>query len=180
MKYVLLLALLAPPAMAQEVCPPAPNHEVAKDSIYQQLRRVEDEGTAAIISSVLWQYWLDAPDPTAQTLLDRGMALRESSDFMGSVRVLDDLVAYCPNYAEGYNQRAFALFLARDFPRALTDLERATELDPRHLGALTGMAMTLMGLDRPDEAQVVLRRALRLNPWLGERRLLDGPPEVEL
>ncbi len=180
MKIALILAILAAPVAAQEICPAAPDHEAAKDEIYLQLRRAQDEGTATVIGGLLWEYWLDAPDDAAQALLDDGMARRLARDYLGSVRILDDLVAYCPDYAEGYNQRAFAHFLARNFPAALTDLEQALQRDPRHLGVMSGMAMTLMGLDRNAEAQDILRRALRLNPWLGERRLLDGPAEVEL
>ena len=35
---------------------------------------------------------------------------------------LDRLVEYCPNYAEGYNQRAFVSFLRQDFEAALVEL----------------------------------------------------------
>jgi len=108
------------------------------------------------------------------------MEARQSFDFLGSMSILSELVEYCPDYAEGYNQRAFSAFLAQDYTGALADLERAQALDARHLGVLTGKALTLMGLERNDEAQEVLRQALRLNPWLGERHLLEGPPEVEL
>ena len=180
MRFALLFLALATPVLADTSCPAAPDHEAAKDEIYQLLRRAEDEGSARAMNGLLWEYWLDAPDEAAQELLDRGMARREVADYAGSVTILDELVAYCPDYADGYNQRAFANFLARDYVAALSDLERAEALDPRHLGVLTGQVLTLMGLERHEEAQVVLRRALRLNPWLGERHLLDGPPEVEL
>ena len=104
-----------------------------------------------------------------------GMRRRELADLPGSIQVLDELVAYCPDYAEGYNQRAFANFLRRDLDAALPDLDRALELNPTHLGALTGRAMTLMGLGRIDEGQADLRTALGLNPWLAERSLLIEP-----
>ena len=94
--------------------------------------------------------------------------------------MLDDLVAYCPDYAEGFNQRAFAAFLAEDYAAALTDLDMALAIMPDHVAALSGKALTLMGLGRHDEAQVVLREALKLNPWLGERALLVDPPGQEL
>lgn len=141
---------------------------------------VQSEGEAQGISVLLWNYWLDAPDEAAQALLERGMEARQSFDFLGSMSILSELVEYCPDYAEGYNQRAFSAFLAQDYTAALADLERAQALDARHLGVLTGKALTLMGLERDEEAQEVLRQALRLNPWLGERHLLVGPPEVDL
>ncbi|MEM9550428.1 MAG: tetratricopeptide repeat protein, partial [Pseudomonadota bacterium] len=83
----------------------------------------------------------------------------------------DTLIAYCPNYAEGYNQRAFVQFLRGDFRSAVEDLDRALALSPRHIAAMSGKALSLMGLDRLDEARLTMSDALALNPWLPERGL---------
>jgi len=42
-------------------------------------------------------------------------------------------------------------------------------------GAVTGKALTRIGMGRGGEAQEVLRTALAINPWLAERALLDEP-----
>ena len=68
------------------------------------------------------------------------------------------MVAYCPHYAEGYNQRAFVNFIARDYARALPDLEAAIERDPTHVAAIAGQALTLFGLGRMKAGRAVLRR----------------------
>ncbi|MEL7462256.1 MAG: tetratricopeptide repeat protein, partial [Pseudomonadota bacterium] len=93
---------------------------------------------------------------------------------------LNRLVDYCPDYAEGYNQRAFAAFLQADYDAALADLDLALDRSPTHLGALSGKALTLMGMGRNDIAQDVLREALALNPWLPERRFLIERPGEKL
>ncbi len=93
-------------------------------------------------------------------------------DFDGAETILTALTKYCPDYAEGWNQRAFARFLRQDYNGALTDLDEALRLSPDHIAARSGKALTLMGLGRMDEAQGVLRDALALNPWLPERRFL--------
>jgi tetratricopeptide (TPR) repeat protein len=90
------------------------------------------------------------------------------------------LIDYCPDYAEGYNQRAFVSFLTEDFEGALPDLDRTLELSPTHVGALAGKALTLLALSRQDEGQKVLKQALALNPWLSERALLSEPPGQDI
>ena len=85
------------------------------------------------------------------------------------------LVAYCPDYAEGYNQRAYIAFLQKDYASALDDLEKALARDPDHIAALAGKALTEMGLGGQEAGQETLKAALKLNPWLTERRFLIEP-----
>ncbi|MEM6634382.1 MAG: hypothetical protein AAF667_00700 [Pseudomonadota bacterium] len=169
------VVLAAPAALAQDACPAAPEIEPEAAPLLNALRDSTSEGTAREISAQLWALWTRAPDEHAQHLLDEGMTRRASFDFAGAMIAFDALVSYCPAYAEGYNQRAFVSFLRHDFQDALIDLDKTLDLSPRHIGALSGKALTLMGLGQMDEAQVVLRDALALNPWLPERGLLVGP-----
>lgn len=176
MRYLVLFFLLATPAVA-ETCPPAPDHSAALDSLYSDIQSAADQTEGLILGQGLWNFWADAPNAKAQDPLDRGMALRNVRDFSGALAVLGELIAYCPNYAEGYNQRAIIHFVQQDFEAVLPDLDRALSLSPRHLGALSGRAMTLIALGRDYEAQADLLAALALNPWLPERRFLLPPPE---
>lgn len=181
-RLALVLCLTTGPLWAQDadVCPPLADSEAERAETYRDLRIARDETDARILSDTLWRIWLTAPDARAQSLLDEAMQLRRYADFDGSVALLDTLVEYCPEYAEGYNQRAFSFFLRRDFDAALVDLNATLAIDPRHLGAMTGKALTEIGLGDDEAAQQSLREALRLNPWLAERQLLTGPPEQEL
>jgi tetratricopeptide (TPR) repeat protein len=164
------LCLLVPAGAL--ACPAPPDHGVALDALFAHVQRAGSERDAQAVSNEMWELWTDAPDAHAQELLDEGMSRRTSYDLEGAVTAFDALTEYCPDYAEGYNQRAFVNFIRQDYAAALPDLERALALSPRHLGALTGQSMTLIALERPGEASVVLRRALDLNPWLAERHLL--------
>lgn len=108
------------------------------------------------------------------------MRKRREYDFAGAVEVFDALIAYCPDYAEGWNQRAFARFLQDRYDAALGDLDRALALSPTHTAALSGKALTLIRMGRMGLAQDVLRAAVALNPWLPERVYLLRPPGREL
>lgn len=171
--------MLASPAWA-ETCPPPPDHSAALARLVDEVRAAPTAQAARPITDRMWELWADAPDEAAQEVLDAGLRKRASYDFLGALRDFDRLVEYCPDYAEGYNQRAFVRFIEQDFERALADLDRALALSPNHVAALAGKAMTLMGLGRIEEGQAVLRQALALNPWLPERRLLQDPPGEEL
>jgi len=175
------LALL-PSMAAADGCPTAPDHEAAMDRLFAKLERVGSEDEARILGNRLWDLWDDAPDLPSQAMLDQGMRARSSYDYLQALDRFEALVNYCPFYAEGYNQRAFIHFLTENFEAALPDLDRALALNPRHVGALSGKALTLHALGRDAEALVALDAALALNPWLGERHLrpvlLQGMDEL--
>lgn len=144
----------------------------ARAQALEAVRGAGSELEARQRTNAMWEIWATAPDTYAQELLDEGMSRREAYDFAGAINAFDALVAYCPGYAEGYNQRAFIRFIQQDYPRALTDLDRALDRAPDHFAALAGKALTLMGLGRHGEAKTALEAALEMNPWLPERGLL--------
>lgn len=175
-----LLLALAPVAAAAGDCPPPPDHGAALSALVEQAQQAGSEAEGRRVTNAMWALWAEAPDARAQEMLDRGLRARAALDFETAVAAFDALVAYCPDYAEGYNQRAFVNFLRRDHGAALDDLERAVALDPDHLAARAGLALTLQALGRIKAGQAMLREALRQNPWLPERRMLIETPDDEL
>lgn len=165
---------------AQAACPEAPDHADAESQVLTQLARAPNAAKGQDIAAGLWRLYLDAPDRAAQTLLDEGMAHRRYGDLEASLGVLDELIAYCPGYAEGWNQRAFTRYLQGQFEGALADLDEALRLNPRHVPAMSGKALTLIGMGRGEAAQSVLRQALKLNPWLPERAYLVSDPGEDI
>lgn len=177
---IVALALTAPLPAWAETCAAVPDRSAEIAEIHTRLQAAPSEAAARPLIGALWQVWTLAPDTEAQALLDEGMRKRQEYDFAGAVDVFDALIAYCPDYAEGWNQRAFARFLQENYDAALTDLDRALALSPTHTAALSGKALTLLRMGRAEQAQVVLRDAVALNPWLPERVYLVTPPGQEL
>ncbi|NNU79758.1 hypothetical protein HMH01_04810 [Halovulum dunhuangense] len=173
----LLLALvpfLAGPALA--ACPPVDDRADLRAELLTGILNAGSEAEARQLSDRLWQVWTTAPDSFAQSLLDRGMSRREAYDFAAAEEIFDELIAYCPDYVEGYNQRAFIRFLRENYDGSLADLDVVLAADPFHFAALSGRALNLMRQGRMDLGQQALRDALRLNPWLPERNMLIPQP----
>ena len=180
MKPMLVLAALCLPGVALAACPEPPDHSDRLAQLFNQAQAAPDARSGQLVSNRMWALWAEAPDDHAQQLLNTGMQMRAGFALADAVEVFDELVAYCPDYAEGYNQRAFANFIRGDYAAALADLERTLELSPTHVAAKAGLALTHMGLGDMDRAQRLLREALALNPWLPERRMLTEPADQQL
>lgn len=165
----------AGPALAE--CPAAADVSEDLAVLIEKARNAQTQIGGQDASNEMWKLWLMAPDAAAQEVLDRGMGKRRSFDYIGAIADFDALVAYCPNYAEGYNQRAFAHFLSENYDAALVDLDMALKITPQHVGAQSGRALTLMNMGRLQEARAQMLEAVENNPWLSERALLaEGAP----
>ena len=173
----LFLAVLSPISALADTCPAAPDLNDDLTPLLTEMQSAQNAGDARQISGRMWALWSMAPNEQAQAILDRGLSRFRAADHAGALEEFDRLVLYCPDYAEGYNQRAFVNFLRQDYGTALGDLDQAIALSPHHIGAISGRALTLLGLGRTDEARFALQAALALNPWLPERGLADpgGP-----
>lgn len=173
--FALLLALLGAPAFAD--CPPGRDKTPELQALVDKANAAQTEAAARGVAGEMWAVLLRAPDGTAQDILNRALSRRDSYDFLGARAELDKLIAYCPSYAEGYNQRAYVAFLRGEYAIALPDLDAALRLQPLHVGAQSGRALTLMNLGRIAEARSQMLAALENNPWLSERALLSpGAP----
>ena len=146
-----------------------------RDPMFKALLAARNEMQGRQHASSIWESWHKAPNPKAQELLNIGKSKLREADYATAQQVLTELIEFCPTYAEGWNQRAFAKFLAGDLDGSLEDLDRTLELEPRHFGALAGRGLTLLRQGRTLLAHKALREAVAIHPWIGERHLL--PPE---
>ena len=64
----------------------------------------------------------------------------------------------------GWNRRATLYFLAGDYAASLADIEHVLELEPRHFGAISGLGVVNMALERYAAARDAFERVLSLYP----------------
>ncbi len=170
MKHLIVtLALFSAPALADTALE-------ERDALFEVLQSTEDAQIAGAAQRAIWESWREAPDADAQALFDLAMQRMAVFDNAGAVEVLDELILYAPDFTEGWNQRAFAYFRMQEYEKSLADIESTLQRTPRHFGALSGRFQILMAQGRARLAQKTLREAVRVNPWLTERRMLVPEP----
>ncbi|MEM9206597.1 MAG: tetratricopeptide repeat protein, partial [Pseudomonadota bacterium] len=86
-----------------------------------------------------------------------------------------------PDYAEGWNRRATVHFLMENFGESLGDIQRTIALEPRHFGAISGMAMIFRRIGDDEAALEAYRRVLSIHPFMGdaEKAVEDLAEDVE-
>jgi len=175
-RCLLVLALLGVAAQMQPASAASD-----KDALFDALKNAPSEQAAEQIENEIWKAWLEsAPAPELQVKVETAMQRRNVQDFQGAKKLLDEVTQAAPDYSEGWNQRAFVLFLQGNYEASLEDIERTLELEPRHFGALSGRAMIFMTLGRVKLGQKALREAVAIHPFLKERDMLIQPQGVDL
>jgi tetratricopeptide (TPR) repeat protein len=93
---------------------------------------------------------------------------------------MEALVKHQPQFAEGWNQLAYVLFLAGNYDASLEAIDKTLQLEPMHYAALAGKGIILIQQGKVEEAQGPLKRALAIDPWLKERNLIVKDPARKL
>lgn len=151
------------------------------DTLFGQLAAAGDPEEAKAVSGAIERVWMHSGSDTADLLMGRAMAALGSGKTDASLDVLDRLVEVAPNWAEAWNKRATARFLRDDYDGSVADIDRVLRLEPRHFGALSGLATILQRSGDDKRALEVMRRVLKLNPQQPDlKKLIDRlVPEVE-
>lgn len=145
-----------------------PSFELADDldGLFNQLARTRDKKRAEWISSKIWEFWQTSDSRSVDLLTNWARQASGNRDFVVALDLLDQVIALRPDYAEGFNQRATLHFMMDNYGKSIADIERTLALEPRHYGALSGLAAILEGLDRKEEALETWYRVLSIYPAL--------------
>ena len=90
----------------------------------------------------------------------------EAQRFDVALDFLDQVVTLSPGFAEGWNRRATVHFMMRNYRKSMADIDRTLQLEPRHFGALSGMAAILKTTGRKQLALDAFQRVLELYPMM--------------
>jgi tetratricopeptide (TPR) repeat protein len=159
------LPVLELPAPREEIPHSEMTREERLDKLFADLAEAPEGAEGRIVESI-GLLWARSGSASMDLLLRRGRAAIEAGDLVRAVHHLTALTDHAPGFAEGWNSRATAFYMMDEWGLALADIERVLALEPRHFGALTGLAVILEKLGRPGDALAAWRRTFALNPHL--------------
>lgn len=135
------------------------------DQLFGELQDPE-VGNPHRIERQIYFIWSQSGSASADLLLERGQAAIEAGDFAAAVEHLTALTDHAPEFAEGWNARATAFFLQGEYGLALVDIKHTLILNPRHFGALSGLALILDETGDAENALKVYEQVNLLHPHL--------------
>lgn len=190
---LLASALLTAPALAADPVPPAPRpaappsgetqSPLAKsplanqklpsnaeernkllENLYAYLATAEDEKQAQQIAQTIERLWLYSGSDTIALLMDRSAQAISDKNYDLAVKFLDAVVDLAPDFAEGWNRRAYVHHLRNDVERMVGDLRRCIALEPNHFRAMEFLGLVLRETGQKKAALKAFERLLEINP----------------
>jgi tetratricopeptide (TPR) repeat protein len=154
--------------------PPAQTPAEARADLYARLAASKDaDETAGLITLLLHTYAVSGSD-TGDLLLRRARQAISAEEYPDAVKILDATIELLPDWAEGWNARATARYLDEDYDGSMADIAQTLKREPRHLGALMGMATILEARGKTEDALKVYERALAIAPhWRNAEEAAD-------
>lgn len=138
------------------------------NALFAELKHERDPDKAKVISDSIRVEWRDSGSATVNFLMQQvDKAMAEDNDG-AALDYLDEVIQLQPGYVEGWNQRATVNYKLGNYRKSMSDINRVLTIEPRHFGAIAGMAMILTSYGRDELALEAWQRFLDIYP--SERR----------
>jgi tetratricopeptide (TPR) repeat protein len=134
------------------------------DILFKALKAAPSEPVAKAIETRIWAVWAVSRSDTTMLLMGRVRTAVEKHDIDLALKLLDAIVKIKPDYVEAWNRRATIYFMKKDYGHALSDIREVLKHEPRHFGALSGMALILQEIGDDAHALDIYRRVLTIYP----------------
>ena len=142
--------------------------------LYAHLAASDSAETAKKVQSTIERLWGHSGSDTVALLMQRAAKALGAKDHDGALKFMDYVVLLAPDFAEGFNRRAFIHFSRNDMPSAVGDLRRALALEPNHFKALDGLAQIWRQMGNSKGALSVVKQLLEVHPyWEGAAKMAE-------
>lgn len=142
--------------------------------LYAHLAAADSAETAKKVQSTIERLWGHSGSDTVALLMQRAAKALGSKNNDLALKFMDYVVLLAPDYAEGFNRRAFIHFSRNDMASAVGDLRRALALEPNHFKALDGLAQIWRQTGNAKGALSVVKQLLEVHPyWEGAAKMAE-------
>ena len=130
------------------------------------LARLRDESpfVRGFAEQGLWLLWSRSGEPDIDRRMAAGVEQMQAGRLRQAIATFSEVIRRKPDFAEGWNKRATAHYLAGSHQRSLADCDEVMKRNPSHFGALSGYGQIYFRLGRYEKALEYWRRALEVNP----------------
>jgi len=145
---------------------PADKAENRLDNLFADLKRERNEKAAERIAGQIWEEWFKSGSASIDLMMMWAQNAMEAQKYDVALDFLDEIITLQPTYAEGWNRRATLHFMMSNYSKSMSDIDHTLSLEPRHFGALSGMAQILKASGNKELALKAYQQVLEIYPMM--------------
>ncbi|ESX68814.1 MULTISPECIES: hypothetical protein [unclassified Mesorhizobium] len=155
------------PTANRPTAPPVVMTKQARlDQLFADLKRERNEKAAERIAGRIGSEWSQSGSASIDLMMQWSQKATENQKFDVALDFLDQVVTLQPTYAEGWNRRATVHFMMKNYGKSMSDIDRTLQLEPRHFGALSGLAQIMAETGHKQSALEAWQRVLGIYPMM--------------
>jgi len=156
---LLSLALLGAAVPAQ-----ADQNDPRLNELFARLQKTDNRLEAGTIETDIWHIWYVSPNAEVNRLMEQGEQAMARYDMRTAIGAFTKIIEIAPDFAEGWNRRATALYMIGQYEASRADVAETLAREPRHFGALSGLGLINAAEDKGEAAIEAWEKALDVNP----------------
>ena len=142
--------------------------------LFEQLKSAPSDEEAKLIELRIWSIWAVVRDDDAARYMNQGLVALNARRHKEALQAFTQVTGLASGFAEGWNKRATVEFILGDYDSSVRHIERTLALEPRHFGALSGLAQIYLALDKKEAALKAFEKVLEIDPHLpGVRKQVE-------
>ena len=170
---------VAPPS-TQDAPPAATTKQARLDQLFSDLKRERNEKAAERIAGNIWSEWSQSGSASIDLMMQWSQKAIEGQKFDVALDFLDQVVTLQPTYAEGWTRRATVPVLMKNYGMSMSDIDHTLQLEPRHFGALSGLAQIMALTGHKQSALEAWQKVLAIYPMMRSAQDQVGTISEEL
>ena len=145
-------AIVKPETVKESTPGPLATGEQRLDNLFLRLKKERSTEQARGIANEIREVLTISGSATVDFLMESSARAMNDKRYGAALDFLDQVTLLEPDYVEGWNRRATLHYLLGNYPKAMSDSARVLTLEPRHLGALAGVAGILQETGHDKQA----------------------------
>ncbi len=150
------------------------------DDLLAELKRERNPQAARQIANAAMATWSESSSPTINLLMQWSAKAAAEKRNAAALDFIDQAIILKPDFVGAWNQRATLHFTMGNYQKSVSDIEKVLDLEPRHFGAIAGLAGILTERGSKDAALKAWERYLEVFPADREAQELFAKLSEEL
>ena len=134
------------------------------DALIAELGRERDPEAANRLTEEIMANWNASGSATVDLVMQWALTAATEKRNAAALDFLDQAIVLKPDFVGAWNQRATLHYTMGNYKKAVSDINRVLALEPRHFGALAGLAAILSERGSEEMALRAWERYLAIYP----------------